>query len=121
MKQVKFTPGPWVASVVVSNRGNGIPAGTLCVTGNAQPGMGNEAGEGAICLVSPPEHVTDEDRANAFLIAAAPELFDALTRLVEVCESNSMLETVFESLATPMGVLAGAKAALVLATDEVTP
>lgn len=35
--------------------------------------------------------------------------------MVLVCESNSMLETVFESLATPTAILAGAKAALALA------
>lgn len=117
MKRMRFTPGPWVGAVV-SKSGNDIPVGTLCVVGNAQPGMGNELCEGVVCLVSPPEHVTDEDRANAELIAAAPELFHALDRLVAICEANSMLEAVFESLATPMAALAEAKRALDLAQWE---
>jgi hypothetical protein len=40
------------------------------------------------------------------------DLYDALERLVKICESNSMLETVFESVATPMDAIAQARAAL---------
>jgi hypothetical protein len=40
------------------------------------------------------------------------DLCDALERLVKICESNSMLETVFESVATPMDAIAQARAAL---------
>lgn len=34
-----------------------------------------------VCLVSPPERLTQEDLANAKLIAASPEMFDLLVDL----------------------------------------
>ncbi len=95
-----FTPGPWIVHAtdqIAAEVGDDL----LNIAWALSASMGKEL----------------PSVANAHLIAAAPDLYDALTRLVEVCESNSMLETVFESLATPMAALEAAKLALSMVSE----
>jgi hypothetical protein len=65
MSDTKFTPGPWLAkqSCVISASGEIV---TSCVTGSVK--RGNDA----------------EDYATAHLIAAAPELYEALDNLCQL-------------------------------------
>lgn len=44
--------------------------------------------ERVICLVTPIAHKDEEDEANANLIAAAPELLDALIEVVRISDRN---------------------------------
>lgn len=67
---MKSTPGPWQISDAFDD-GNG------CVVEN---------GTRMICeCYEDGEPSTDEDRANARLIAAAPDLLAALEKIAEVC------------------------------------
>ena len=72
--EATHTPEPWFVGEDTT-----YAPGTLCVFAHAQhkqPGAkGNVA---CICRVAPPEHTTEIDRKNAALIAAAPELLEAL-------------------------------------------
>lgn len=71
---VKHTPGPWMIGAVA-------PLGTIVIKQSRPPGR---ADEDAALLASVVEldvgHA--EARANALLIAAAPDLISALTRLL---------------------------------------
>lgn len=64
MSKTKYTPGPW-------KYGGNLKTGGVAVTGTS----------GLICETL--ADITDDHRANARLIAAAPELLEALKYLVE--------------------------------------
>ena len=89
---MSHTPGPWVVTAATG--------GWSCVRANNHSGP----------IICGPGGLNNE--ANWDLIAAAPDLLAALEGLVGICESNSMLEVVFESLATPMERLSAAKSAI---------
>ena len=72
--QVKHTPGPWVArhdDMVCSKEGR-IIADCESTSYNM-----------------PPAPSTAEDKANARLIAAAPEMYEALRNLLEVYQDST--------------------------------
>jgi hypothetical protein len=76
MSEIKHTFGEWE----VDASGYRAPGGGLCVM----------AGDLCIAVVA-----GDSDKpqaANARLIAAAPELFDACRELVEACDHGSQVE-----------------------------
>jgi hypothetical protein len=70
--EMKYTPGPWrVENGVIQDHN------ALAVFGpreHTQPGYPDNC----ICLVSPGDQVTEIDKANAAVIAAAPQMLDAL-------------------------------------------
>lgn len=78
------TLGEWMA-VVCTVPTDRIAVGDLLVIGKAQPGYGNSDGDGVICIVSPHEHVTDEDRANAERIVLCCNAHDDLVAALRAC------------------------------------
>lgn len=67
MSETKFTPGPWVADM----RGNQSPASIDSIE------------RFGIAAVGEPGQLSEEDRANARLITAAPELFEACSEALD--------------------------------------
>jgi hypothetical protein len=80
MSDTKHTPGPWEAVKWSCH------AATTVVTGKIGPRV-------VICECSGHGRHTDESLANARLIAAAPELLDALERMVDVANWDEMLQS----------------------------
>ena len=74
MSTPRFTPGPWAVAEFYSTCDEIRPA--LAVWPAAVLPASTPAD--AICAVSPLDKVNDADRANAALIAAAPDLYAAL-------------------------------------------
>ena len=72
--QGKWTPGPW--QVMYSTDKSGECALAVWID-EAYDGMVGSP----ICKVSPESCETEQDKANAQLIAASPELFEALINL----------------------------------------
>lgn len=74
---MKHTPGPWVVTV------DGGSAIIKEVNGTGSAGY-----RCTICQISErSEYLTDRDKANAHLIAAAPEMLEALEDLVKDMQS----------------------------------
>ena len=72
---MKHTPGPWITRAGETNDKYGRTLGVVVDESN------NDGVSKAVCYVSPESDITDEDVANAKLIAAAPELLEALKEL----------------------------------------
>ena len=66
-KEPKWTPGPWV------------------LVGDSRTIIESESGDGIIGINSQSMSWLEIDDANAHLIAAAPELYDALLYVLSVC------------------------------------
>lgn len=75
---MKHTPGPWRVYDL-----------TKCVVGPESEGN---------LVVAEAHHWRSEARANAFLIAAAPELLDAITGLLATPESASAREAAIAAI-----------------------
>lgn len=75
-KTEKYTPGPWVKGY--SNFDGALAVWPIIPIGPEE--------DFPICKVSPVENTTDQDHANANLIAAAPDLLEALEFYVEEFE-----------------------------------
>ena len=77
MREFKHTPGPW-------ERGDGNHGGELLVYCNDTLGS-------AICDATSHYNVIDKQTriANLDLIAAAPEMFEALREMVAIVKKNS--------------------------------
>ena len=73
------TPAPWQVMNSTSEDGKVCLAVWDARTVEGQIGS-------PICKISPWEAVTEADRANATLIAAAPELLETLKALYEYCQ-----------------------------------
>jgi hypothetical protein len=74
--EFKGTPGPWKVARIM---------------GVADAVVANNKKEYTICDCSPSIRIsTDQKLANAKLIAAAPELFEALRGLLTFCKSHNM-------------------------------
>jgi hypothetical protein len=97
---IKHTPGPWLA------------VGSWVETADDKADICNCSAEsmGQERVARPPE----EEEANARLIAAAPELLDALTKLCADCNGDN-LGTV---KAPRWAVLCAAETAIARATGE---
>jgi 2-oxo-4-hydroxy-4-carboxy--5-ureidoimidazoline (OHCU) decarboxylase len=77
MKKAKHTPGPWSAMVIGRNN---MDRGTVMVATTYRDGMAID------CFNSGSTFA--ESAANAHLIAAAPELLEALQRLLNEAHPN---------------------------------
>ena len=67
------TPGPWC---VYKTSDSGLPAGP-CVAINSA-GLTLPASGPVVCIISDVASLNERDKANALLIAAAPDLLEAL-------------------------------------------
>lgn len=94
MTERKWTPGPWV---VVADETAAQVTGFPCVYANGYTVVGTEGMYGDI----------DTDFANAHLISAAPDLYEALDQLIAIsevdCPSLEDLEGAKEALAKARG------------------
>lgn len=81
MAKTKFTPGPWWTDGEYSADECGVSV--IAARADCGPLPGNPT-RGMVAFVSEllPENA-DRARANAHLIAAAPELYEALERLIK--------------------------------------
>lgn len=85
--QVKqtHTPGPWK---IGAYKNSSAARDSLAVW----PGDAIEGIKGtSICLISPLDNVTQKDEANAFLIAAAPELLQALRQALNCIRIHNLV------------------------------
>lgn len=71
-KTTGFTPGPWKV---------GQGKKHICIARAVHVDSGNA--EHPICLISPIKLLSDEDLANARLIAAAPSMYELLEEVVQ--------------------------------------
>jgi hypothetical protein len=78
MSESKHTPGPWNIGTGESWDG----AEELIIFDGDAPRAGYRVN--AICKVSPMVSATDKDLSNAILIAAAPDLLEALQGILAV-------------------------------------
>ncbi len=77
MSELKFTPGPWEINSISSKEGKGIAIDAV------HPEYGNIE----ICEIWGAKNadlIDDEAKANANLIASAPDLLDALIGIREI-------------------------------------
>ena len=74
----EHTPGPWIVALNI----DGVYAGTLSVVKSA---VGSE-----ICGPRQIRPQAKELEANANLIAAAPDLLEALKAILTICDSEGM-------------------------------
>lgn len=74
--ETKFTPGPWSTHIVSDDPSYGYE---MIVVGAEPVGAPWQ-----VCAVNGFDDESGESRANAHLIAAAPELYEALNWLVHV-------------------------------------
>ena len=68
----KFTPGPWLVDEVLDRRGNHCAYSVW--PSHERQGPRNR-------IVSTPDGVTAEAKANAHLIAAAPEMYEVIEEI----------------------------------------
>lgn len=113
MSAAQFTPGPWFASPYSSIVGIGV----LGVGGRVIASVAVAPGFNPTAKHDKQEHVeyAAEIGANARLIAAAPDLYEALTvccRRLRVCaatggNSPDMIETLMEQFEAPLAKVRG--------------
>lgn len=84
MTQFKHTPGPWVNFIAQMSNHNSVAVGTESQKNNAKRSIDDNV----VCLISPVDLITDEDVANAKLIATAPDLLEVLSALVKQVEQD---------------------------------
>lgn len=75
MDEPKFTPGPWINC----------------------DGETIETKKARICIIAPLNLTQEESDANAALIAAAPEMYEALADIAETCGNRGCSETCAEA------------------------
>jgi hypothetical protein len=80
-------PGPWEIGLL-SNCSDGFPDSLAVLpAGSVASGLRGLA----ICLVSAASTATEEDEANARLIAAAPDLLDCVRRIRDMVATDGRL------------------------------
>lgn len=77
----KHTIGPWHVGYDTCNDRALCVAGPNCMETHT-----------CVCKVAPGDNINDEDRANAKLIAAAPELLAALKTAIKVMQDQNLDE-----------------------------
>jgi hypothetical protein len=100
---VMHTPGPWKA-------GFDDGSGPTMVHRDGRPGIIAETNPGCGCCAG---EATDENRADARLIAAAPELLEALERML------SFAQAMPQSMGADFDVIPLARAAITKARGDV--
>ena len=83
----KHTPGPWIGAG--PSFGDPLPRYTTEIITESE----DENGEVRSICELPVAHYDDENEANAHLIAAAPELLEAVIELKDVCNRPSAART----------------------------
>ena len=91
MSEQKHTPGPWTF-ITITPGSRGVGCFLLNVPDiDRKPGQPDYRALGEIRCLNP-RRISDEDRANARLIAAAPDLLEALRAVLRqfdcVCEQT---------------------------------
>ena len=89
MSDTKFTPGPWLVDEVLDHRGN--PCAYSVWPSHERQCQRNR-------IASTPDGVTAEAKANAHLIAAAPEMYEAAETALECLENNGFARAYVEDL-----------------------
>lgn len=74
----EFIPGPWAAGYGTATHGSWGPAFGVFTKKMLDEGLL----ESPICLISPIDQMNETDKANARLIAAAPDMLAALRQVV---------------------------------------
>ena len=124
MSESKFTPGEWTACFAHDGKGTIFSWHvTGAKHGSTHPICGLRS-------VSPEMRSSEEDRANARLIAAAPELYEALRKLEfaadrvlhelehRIAAAPATAVPVFDGIADLHDAIGHARAALLKATPE---
>lgn len=96
MSTPKWTPGPWLMAGEVKLVGSKESC-DLLYCGDVRPAVPVGSYRGEICHIQSADHICqgiriEEARANAHIIAAAPELYEALVA------SNRTLLAIYHSL-----------------------
>lgn len=98
-QSVFHTPGPWRAGRADKSYDAGIPDNVFAVFAEPQykqKVFGLRGNAAVICVITKPERMTEEDIANAKLIAAVPDLLDACELFVGA-ESHSEINLAFNA------------------------
>jgi len=76
VQPVVHTPGPWRPGRADKSYDSGIPDNAFAVFAKPEhrQDCGLQGNAAVICVIAKPERMTEEDIANAKLIAAAPDL-----------------------------------------------
>ena len=84
VQNVVHTPGPWRPGRADKSYDAGIPDNAFAVFADPKhrQDCGLKGNAAVICVIAKPERMTEEDIANAQLIAAAPMMLAALRRIV---------------------------------------
>ena len=105
-EKLTHSPGPWfLEGNWDENNGKPLGGWVSCLPPAGMPVFGLEACVGT----------RGEIAANARLIAAAPDLLEALSRLVEVCEKQPRISKAYPEPNSPLGM---ARAAIAKATGR---
>lgn len=95
------TPGPWHVNDQNVSHDKSVPDNMLAVFAADQHKQDCKdlVGESCvICLVAPQHRTTDIDRANARLIAAAPQLLAACKIAVDVLKTEKKFSSLFAEI-----------------------
>ena len=100
MTETKFTPGPWSVEDDIQMRRIYSSEGYEEI--HVGYNINSPSGEIVGC-----EGITDSEPFNAHLIAAAPELYEALVRMKEWCENDVGAELPCDSINTALAKARG--------------
>lgn len=100
MQPIVHTPGPWRPGRVDKSYDPGIPDNAFAVFAERQhqQDCGLKGNAAVICVVAIPERMTEEDIANAKLIAAAPDMIEVLKEVALPPWPDSDLTSLLETL-----------------------
>lgn len=94
----KHTPGPWIGAG--PSFGAPLPLYTTEIVTEAE----DDDGEVRTICTMPPVEYDEENEANALLIAAAPELLEALTEMLAEDDGGRAAEKARQAITKATGV-----------------